>query len=102
MSEFRKVATLDQIPEGRGLAVEVGGRRIALFRVEGTVHAIEARCARHDAPLEKGAVDDEVLYCPWHSAEFDLERGVCSAFPDEGAAAVIPARVDGRDVWVDA
>lgn len=101
MSEFHRVATIDQISEGRGIAVEVEGRRIAVFNVEGEFLAVEAGCARHQAPLEKGAVEEGVLHCPWHGVSFDLESGVCMAFPDEVSGAPIPTRIEGNNVLVE-
>lgn len=98
---FKKIATLDQIPTDRGLGVEIDGTRIALFNVEGEIRAMEAACARHAAPLDRGAVDQRTLYCPWHGAPFDLDTGVCSEFPDLVSARVLPVRVQGNDVLVD-
>jgi nitrite reductase/ring-hydroxylating ferredoxin subunit len=92
---------LDQIPEGRGLAVQVHGKRIALFRVEGEVVALEAACARHAAPLERGVVEEGTLFCPWHGVPFDLQAGVCSEFPDQVAAKRLASRVEGNEVLID-
>ncbi len=100
VTSFQAVATVGQIPEGRGIAVEVGGRRIAIFHVDGGYRAVEAGCSRHQAPLEKGAVEDETLYCPWHGAGFDLDTGVCSAFPDEVSGKLIDTKVEGDSILV--
>ena len=37
---FQRVAQLSDIPNGRGLCVQVDGVDVGLFRVEGEIHAI--------------------------------------------------------------
>lgn len=98
MAAFRKVATADQIPDGRGIAVEVEGRRVAIFNVEGQYRAIEAACTRHQAPLDKGFLEDGVLFCPWHGVEFDLEKGICAAFPNTPSTATFETKREGNDI----
>lgn len=98
MPSFRKVASVSEVPEGQGIAVEVGERRIALFNIDGQFLAVEATCVQHRAPLEKGVIVESRLHCPWHGVAFDLTRGVCSAFPAASSAATYEVKVDGADV----
>jgi nitrite reductase/ring-hydroxylating ferredoxin subunit len=98
--ELKKVARVADVPEGRALAVEVEGNHLAIFNVEGELRAVEATCTRHGAPLEKGTVVDETLACPWHGVSFNLESGVCSAFPEEVSGVTYEVVVEGDDVFV--
>ena len=98
MARFRKVASVQDIPEGQGMGVEVEGKRVAIFNIEGEFFAIEATCAQHGAPLEKGVIHGERLHCPWHGVAFDVKRGICSAFPAEMSAATYEVKVDGADI----
>ena len=98
MTRFRRVARVTDVPEGQGIAVEVEGKRIALFNVDGEIFAIEATCAQHRAPLEKGAIHGESLHCPWHGVAFDVRKGICSAFPTETGAATYQVKVELADI----
>jgi nitrite reductase/ring-hydroxylating ferredoxin subunit len=98
MARFRKVASVNDVPEGRGIAVEIEGKRLALFNVEGEFFAIEATCAQHRAPLEKGVIHGESLHCPWHGVAFDVKKGICSAFPAESSAATYEVKVENADI----
>lgn len=98
VARFRKVARVDQVPEGQGIAVEVEGKRIALFNMDGEFFATEATCAQHRAPLEKGVIQERSLHCPWHGVAFDVRRGICSAFPTESSAAPYEVKVEGDDI----
>jgi hypothetical protein len=50
MGEFVKVARADEIAPGEARAVEAGGKRIALFNVDGTFHAIDDTCTHRGDP----------------------------------------------------
>lgn len=62
--------------EGQCCVFEAGGRRIAIFNVEGDLHAIDDTCTHRPASLsEDGELDDGVLICGWHGSMFDLATG---------------------------
>lgn len=85
------VARVDDIPEGTRLIVDVGGRSIGVFRVDGRFYAIGNRCPHKGGELCKGQILEAVvserpgdvrlapgkklLVCPWHAWEFELETG---------------------------
>ncbi len=46
---FAFAAAESSVPEGEGLSVEVGGKELALFRVGGRIHAIDALCPHEGA-----------------------------------------------------
>ena len=72
-----KLANLDDIPEDRGLRVDVDEKAIALFRVGEEVHAIDAICPHVGGPLDAGYIEGEVVACPFHLWEFDVTTGKC-------------------------
>jgi nitrite reductase/ring-hydroxylating ferredoxin subunit len=71
--------------------VEVGGRRIGLFSIDGQVHALADRCPHRGAPLcSHGEVVSSIeaggtsladklalVRCPWHKWDFDVASGRC-------------------------
>ncbi|MFC6722925.1 Rieske (2Fe-2S) protein [Halobium palmae] len=90
---YTKVASVDDVPRGRGIAVDVDGIEIVVFNVKGEFHALSNRCPHQGAPLYKageekinaedtwtdsrgGVNEDEVtVSCPWHLWELDIESG---------------------------
>jgi chlorite dismutase len=80
---FVDVAALNDLADGEGKRVYLGGDAIALFRVGGRVFAVSDRCTHGRASLSEGAVDAEtcVLQCPWHGGRFDLATGQAVAAP---------------------
>lgn len=85
MTEYVKVATLDELPAGTAKAISVDGRRIAVFNVGGTIYAIDDTCTHEEASLAEGAVSGEIVACPKHGSRFNLQTGRVHSLP-----AVIP------------
>ena len=85
------VARADEIEEGGRMIVEVDGREIGIFRVDGKLYALRNHCPHRGGPLCTGEmlgfVESErpgdlrldrsraMLTCPWHGWEFDITTG---------------------------
>jgi len=95
-----RIAPLNDLPDGRGVRVDVGEHRIALFRFGDDVYAIGDRCSHAEASLAEGEVFDGAVECPRHGSEFDLTTGEPGSFPATKPVAVYAAEVDAGDVFV--
>jgi len=92
------VATVDEIPPGQRRLVNVNGRDIGIFNVDGEYFAVSNRCPHEGASLCKGRIvglveaaepgayqysrRGELIRCPWHGWEFDLRTGKSWCEPD--------------------
>ncbi len=90
MIEYGVARAID-VPDRRPLIVNVGSLEIGLFRVGDGIRAWRNHCPHMAAPVCRGVVtgtmlptevyryrygrDGEVLQCPWHGWEFDLDTG---------------------------
>jgi len=101
MSQRIKVATLDTIPPGNATTCDVQGTCVALFNVEGTIHAIDDECPHAGASLSAGGVKDGKIGCPWHTAEFDLKTGAVLCPPARGDVRVYKVHVEGTDIFLE-
>jgi NAD(P)H-dependent nitrite reductase small subunit len=95
------VGKVDDIPEGKGIAVEAGPRTIAVFRVGEKLYAVANRCPHKGASLCEGevVVEEGIVRCPWHHWNWQLEDGKLEADPRQGLRTY-PIAVDGDDVVV--
>jgi 3-phenylpropionate/trans-cinnamate dioxygenase ferredoxin component len=98
-----RVASFEEIPPGEVLAVEAGGRRICLARVEDVVYAFEDQCSHREFLLSSGELDPEEhsITCEWHGARFDIRSGKALSLPATRPVRVFPCRVDQGDVFVE-
>ena len=99
MAEFKKVAETGDIPVGEGKSIEVDGKRIAVFNVDGTFYAIDDDCAHQGGPLGEGELDGTVVTCPWHAWMYDVTTGENTDDPDM-CQARYEVKVDGTSVLV--
>lgn len=101
MLEFVKVAKKSEIPSDTGKLVEVNGREIALFNVEGKICAIDQVCPHQGGPLAEGGLNGKVVTCPWHGWEFDVTTGECT-FNDTIKQMTFKVKEEGDDVYIEA
>lgn len=103
MTDFVKVAVLDEVPVGGRKLVEVGLFRIALFNLEGEIHAVEDMCTHDGGPLVEGAVVNGCeIECPRHGARFDIRTGAALCMPAFQPTPVYETRIEGRDILIAA
>ena len=76
-----RVAASEELQEGKALVVQVEGRTVALFRVEGRCYAIANACPHRGGPLAQGEVKGHVVTCPWHGWTWDVRTGANVRIP---------------------
>ena len=78
MSDMSKliplIATKD-LPEGSSVECVAEGRIFAAYQVDGQYYVIDGICHHAGGPLGKGVVNGQVVTCPWHGWQFDVETG---------------------------
>jgi len=88
------------VREGEAFPVELNGTPIALYRVNGEVHAIDDVCTHEFAILSQGFVEDGTIECPLHAAQFDIPTGRCLSGPAMQDVRAYPVRLEGDDIFV--
>jgi len=99
MAEFVKVASLSELAPGSAKAVEVKGKAIALFNVQGTIYATDNTCLHQGGPLGEGELMGEVVICPWHQWEYNVRTGEMVG-NSSVKLATYPVQVEGIDIKV--
>ena len=99
--DWLRVATIDDIAEGRGVVAHVpGGANVALFRHGGKLSAIANACAHQNGPLGEGCIVDGLVTCPWHGYQYRPEDG-CAPPPFTEKLATYNLALDGDDILLD-
>ena len=91
-----RVCAVEELPVGEYTLVGVDGQQVGVLNADGTYYAIQNECPHQGGPVCKGSVRPElvgefvepgervreyhgerqVIACPWHGWEYDLETGV--------------------------
>src|SRR5437867_3612040 len=98
MGGFTKVAETKNLPPGKAMSVEVEGRRLALFNVDGTFYAIGGVCTHRGGPLSEGDLEGTVITCPLHGAQFDVTSGEVVNPPAPQGVPSYRVQVDGDEI----
>src|SRR5258708_21405706 len=107
------VARTTEIPPGGNKVVDIDGRDIVVFHVNGEFFALLNRCPHAGAPLDKAACVArltspepgvyqrsrvaELLRCAWHGWEFDMRTGQSWFDPNRVKVRTYPAVVKHGD-----
>ncbi|USX06802.1 non-heme iron oxygenase ferredoxin subunit [Paraburkholderia fungorum] len=100
--QWKQVATLDEIPEGETLRVEIGESALCLYRIEDGVFATDDLCTHGQASLADGLiVDGTLIECPLHEGAFDIRTGAPARPPCKLALTCRAVRVEGQAILVE-
>ena len=98
--EFIEVAQLNELEPGTRKLLDVDGRALALFNVDGTIYAIDDVCTHDGGPLADGRLDGHQIECPRHGARFDVRTGKPLCMPAFVPVATHPVKVEGDKVFI--
>ena len=99
MAGFVKVCKKADIQAGSGKTVNVNGKDVALFNVDGNFYAIDNTCLHRGGPLGEGELDGKIVTCPWHGWRYDVISGVNEMNPSV-TVAKYEVKLEGEDVLV--
>jgi 3-phenylpropionate/trans-cinnamate dioxygenase ferredoxin subunit len=98
-----QIGALADVPEGSGKTFEVNGRRVAVFRADGQLYAIDDTCSHAEASLGAGEFDPDELCveCPLHGSLFNVRTGAPRTFPAFEPVATHRAYAEGDALFVE-
>jgi 3-phenylpropionate/trans-cinnamate dioxygenase ferredoxin component len=100
MTDFIKVAKLDELEEGEMMVVEVDGEPVCLARVNDDICAFTDNCTHISGPLNEGDLNDDILTCPWHGAQFNVRTGKVVRGPARQDIQTYPVKVEDNTIFV--
>jgi nitrite reductase (NADH) small subunit len=108
------VASVADFGPGSHRLIDVNGRSIGVYNLDGQFYALRNVCPHHGAPLCLGEVTGQmapsqphtyeyvdaktVLRCPWHGYEFRIADGRSFLRPDTLRVRAYQVEVEGDDV----
>ena len=98
---WQKVAREDQIDAEFPTAVSVGETLVALYNINGQIHATSNVCTHQFALLSDGFVDGDCIECPLHQALFHIPSGERQSGPTCDDLKTYPTKVEDGNVFVD-
>lgn len=73
-----RIAPVGSVPKGRGATVQLkDGNEVALFNVDGNLHAIENHCPHKGYPIADSRLYGDQVECDLHGWRFSVVTGKC-------------------------
>src|SRR5262249_24259995 len=101
MTDFIKVAELQEVDEGVLFCAEADGLAICLTKIDGIVYAFTDNCTHISGPLNEGELEDCIVTCPWHGAQFDVRTGKVLCGPARQDLATYPVKVEDGGIYIN-
>jgi glycine betaine catabolism B len=100
VSDFVRVASTSEIPEGKMKKVTVGGQPVLVSNVKNKYYAIGNVCTHLGGPLDRGILDGQEVQCPLHGSHFDVTTGQVKRGPATRPEPVYDVRVEASSILV--
>jgi nitrite reductase/ring-hydroxylating ferredoxin subunit/uncharacterized membrane protein len=92
MHEFQK--------PGQMKLVHLNGHRIVVARQGDRIVAFSDHCTHRGGPLSDGVLACNLITCPWHGSQYDVETGEVVSGPAEEKIQIYPASVEGEVIRI--
>lgn len=99
MTDWIKVASIEELPPGSYRVVAADDTDIAVFNLDNGFYAIEDVCTHDGGQLTGGECDGCEIICPRHGARFDIRTGEALTAPAYESTAVFPTKIDNGIVY---
>lgn len=100
MSNWVRVAAVNDCPPGSATEHVADDRIIAVFNVDGEFFALDGICPHQGGPLGQGSLSGCVVTCPWHGWQFDVRTGQ-HQINQSLSHTTVPVKVEDDEVLVD-
>ncbi len=98
--QWHDVMAADELPDNDVWAVQVEGRDIAVYGVEGQPYASDNLCTHGNARLCDGFLEGHEIECPLHQGKFDVRDGRPTCAPVTEPLRTYRAKIEAGRIWL--
>lgn len=95
------VTSVEDVPKDDVVGIDIAGKSIALYQVEGKIYVTDNICTHGNARLCDGFLEGHEIECPLHQGKFDIRNGKAMCEPLTDDVRTYPVKIDGNRVFVD-
>ena len=97
---FVQVCDIDDIKEDKAKMFCIDTERIAVYKTQGKLFAVNNVCKHQNGPIGEGKIVDGCITCPWHGYQY-LPNNGCSPPPFKEKLSTYDVLIEGRMVWLN-
>lgn len=98
--EFVYACDINDIKENRARIVTISGERVAIYKYEGQLSAVNNVCRHQGGPIGEGKIIDGCITCPWHGYQYLPGNGQ-SPPPFTEKLETYFLKVEGNQVFIN-
>ena len=95
------VTAADAVPADDVIGIDIAGKSIAFYQVDGEIYATDNICTHGNARLCDGFLEGHEIECPLHQGKFDIRNGKALCAPLTEDVRTYPVRIEGNRVFVE-
>ena len=99
MNIFVTLAKVSEIQPGTSRSFQIKGKSIALYNFKGKFYATSNICQHEGGFLEEGELTGNVIMCPLHGWEYNIESGECLTAPGADLKT-FPVQIVGDEIQI--
>ncbi len=96
-----EICSTDAIASGEAQRIDVEGKELAVFNVEGTFFAMDDLCSHGPGSLSEGFLDGYEIECDFHGGAFDIRTGEVTAPPCIEPMKTYRVQVHNNTVFIE-
>jgi naphthalene 1,2-dioxygenase ferredoxin component len=90
----------DDVFQGDVIPLVLAGRDLAIYGIDGAVHATDNTCTHGLARLCEGFLEGFEIECPMHQGRFDVRTGAPTCAPAAVPIRVYATKVEAGQVFI--
>lgn len=98
---MEKICEKDGIKPGEMKSYTAGEKHVLIANVDGEFYAMDNVCSHRGCPLAEGYLEDNIVTCPCHGAQFDVRTGEVKAPPATMPQKKFKVKLEGNDLLVE-
>ena len=100
MANFVKVCKANEVRDGCGKSIEIDGKAVGVFNIDGKYYAINDVCGHRGGALAEGELDGKNGIFPWHGWRYNVTTGENELLPSLPTQKY-DVKIEEDDVLVD-
>jgi naphthalene 1,2-dioxygenase system ferredoxin subunit len=97
--QWKTIVSVDELIDDDVIGVEVDGKDLAIYSIQGEVYVPDNICTHGLARLSDGFVEDGQIECPLHQGKFCIKTGKALCAPLEIDVQTYPGKVENGQVY---
>ncbi len=98
---WQRAASINDLKSGQSKVVNVAGKDLALFNVDGKFYCIDNTCPHRQGPLGEGTLEGMDVRCPLHGSKFNIKTGAVDNPPAKTGVKAYVTKIEGTSIMVD-